>query len=174
MEVHFTISFAIGRECGCCARSRRCTLRCACGSTARVLAATKLVGAYAAPAVLLLARLTASQVAWCSRCVIPRAFPSQRPCCDARPPPRGVHSLTNNYKKKHHENMQSTKNETNIQKQIQNSDIYTWCDWVCQVQARCCVIAHRSRSEACSRRPPQIVVRRSCPRCEPAQIQQKT
>ena len=37
-----------------------------------------------------------------------------------------------------------------------------WCDWVCPVQARCCVIAHRSRSEACPRRPPQIVVRRSC------------
>ena len=64
--------------------------------------------------------------------------------------------------------MQSTKNETNIQKQIQNSDIYTWCDWVCQVQARCCVIAHRSRSEACPRRPPRSWCGVHAARCEPA------
>ena len=45
---------------------------------------------------------------------------------------------------------------------------YTWCDWVCQVHARCCVIAHRSRSEACPRRPPRSWCGVHAARCEPA------
>ena len=112
------------------------------------------MGAYAAPAALLLARLTASQVALCSRCVIPRAFASQRPCCDARPPPRGVHTLKNTIK-----NITKTCKAQKMRQTSRNKyktpTYYTWCDWVCQVHARCCVIAHRSRSEACPRRPPR-------------------